>query len=75
MWIFGSDTDFGMQNIYDQVATDAVDQYNIAKRQGDEIQICVQASLVSAAYLQAEDEPNYRRWKAVEDVDCAAAGL
>ena len=61
--------------IENKVADDAVDQYNIAKRQGDKIQVCVQAGLVSAAYLQAKDEPNYKKWKAIEKQDCKVAGM
>ncbi len=64
-----------MASIYDQVATDAVAQYGIAKRQGDTMQICSQAGMVSAAYLQAKNETKYREWKAIEKGDCAAAGL
>lgn len=64
-----------MSEIHDQVSEDAVAQYEIAKRQGDPIQICVQAGLVSAAYLQAQDEANYNRWKSIEDSDCARAGM
>jgi hypothetical protein len=64
-----------LQRIEDQVAVDSVNQYNIAKRQGDPIQICVQAGMAAAAYLQAKDEANYRRWKAIEKADCEAAGL
>ena len=37
-----------------QVATDAVEQYGIAKREGDKMQTCVQAMSVSAAFLQAK---------------------
>lgn len=47
-----------MQDIENKVASDAVEQYRIAERQGDKMQICVQAGLVSAAYLQAKDEVN-----------------
>lgn len=64
-----------MQKIENQVATDAVTQYQIAKRQGNPIQVCVQAGLVSAAYLQAKDEPNYQQWKKTESEDCRRAGL
>lgn len=64
-----------MSKIEDQVAADSVNQYNIAKRQGDTMQICVQAGLVSAAYLQAKDEANYQHWKKIEDSDCRAAGV
>jgi len=64
-----------MNNIYNTVAQDAVAQYNIAKNQGDPIQICVQAGMVSAAYLQAKDQSNYQRWKATEAADCKRAGV
>ncbi len=53
--------------IENQVAEDAVKQYNIAKRQGDKMQTYVQCSLVATAYLQAKDETNYNIWKNRED--------
>ena len=58
-----------------KVANDAVDQYNIARRQGDRMQTCVAAGLVSAAYLQAKDDANYNIWKSTEKSDCIAAGI
>jgi hypothetical protein len=64
-----------MQAIENKVAEDAVKQYEIAKREGDKMQIYIQASLVAAAYLQANDEPNYRKWKAIERKAGNAAGL
>jgi hypothetical protein len=64
-----------MQGIENQVAADAVEEYRIAERQGDRMQICVQAGLVSAAFLQAKDESNYRNWKGTEKQRCTAAGF
>jgi len=64
-----------LQNIQNKVASDSVSQYNMAKRQGNKIQICVQAGMVSAAYLQANDDYNYNKWKAIEESDCSSAGL
>jgi hypothetical protein len=64
-----------MHGIQDQVASDAVKQYNIAANQGDKTQKCVQAGIVSAAYLQAQDSENYNTWKAIEQADCTVAGL
>ncbi|MCB9978566.1 MAG: hypothetical protein H6862_03030 [Rhodospirillales bacterium] len=64
-----------LQGIKNQVAADAVAQYEIARRHGSAVDRCVQAGLVSAALLQAHDEANYRRWKAVEESDCASAGV
>lgn len=64
-----------LNSIEDQVAADAVNQYEIAARQGDAMQTCVQAGMVSAAFLQAEDETNYQKWKSQEAVDCARAGV
>lgn len=65
----------GMQYIYDQVISDALKQYDIVKRNGGPIDICVHAGLVSAAYIQAQQESKYREWKTIEDSDCKAAGL
>jgi hypothetical protein len=72
---FDSQVASDMSKIEDQVATDAVSQYNIAKRQGDPMQVCVQAGTVSAAYLQAKDEANYQTWKRTEAQDCKRAGV
>lgn len=35
----------------------------------------VKAGFVSAAYLQAQDEPNYQNWKNIEKADCEKAGI
>ena len=64
-----------LQGIHDQVAGDAVKQYEMARRSGTAIDICVQAGLVGASYLQAKDESNYQRWKQTESSDCASAGV
>lgn len=73
--LYLSACDMGMQGIKDQVAQDAVDQYRIAAQQGDKMQKCVQAGMVAAAYLQAENQQQYNLWKATEAADCAAAGV
>lgn len=64
-----------MGRIEQQVAGDQVQQYGIAKRGGSSMEACVHAGMVAAAYIQAKDEGNYRRWKEIERGDCAAAGL
>lgn len=58
-----------------KVADDAVKEYKMVKRNGTRMDICVHAGLVAAAYLQAKNEDEYRRWKATEKSDCAVAGL
>lgn len=64
-----------MKRIEKAVADDQVKQYDIAKRNGDKMQACVQAGFVKAAFLQAKDEGNYKKWMATEKTDCAAAGM
>lgn len=64
-----------MQQIENQVALDAEEQYDIAKRGGDKIQTYVQAGLVAAAYLQAKDETNYNKWKEIEKEEAKNAGM
>ncbi len=59
-----------MNHLHNQVANDMIEQYEIAKRQGDHTQICVQAGLVTAAYLQAKNEQKFRAWKRIEKAEC-----
>jgi NADH:ubiquinone oxidoreductase subunit 5 (subunit L)/multisubunit Na+/H+ antiporter MnhA subunit len=64
-----------LQTIKNQVADDAVAQYGIAQRNGTAVDRCVQASFVLAAYLQAQDESNYKQWQAIEKNECQNAGV
>jgi hypothetical protein len=65
-----------LRGIYAKVATDAVEQYEMVQRnKGSAMDLCAQAGLVSAAYLQAKDEEHYRTWKATEKKHCASAGV
>lgn len=63
------------QQIFTKVSNDAVRQYEMVKRQGDPIQICVHAQQVAAAYLQAQDEVGYSQWSATAKSDCKRAGV
>ncbi len=67
--------EYGIQNIEDNVATNAKQQYYIAAREGDLMQTYTQASLVAAAYLQATNEGEYRHWKHIEDSLAIRIGL
>lgn len=58
-----------------QVADDMVKQYEIAKKNGDRMTMCVQAGAVAAAFMQAKDQTGFDRWKATEKADCRAAGM
>jgi hypothetical protein len=64
-----------IRRIEKDVAEDAVKQYEIAKRNGDAIAAYSAASYVCAAYLQANDEANYARWKKIEEEEGRRAGL
>ena len=65
----------GIDEIHKKVANDAVSQYNLSVRGGDQIEICVHAGLVVAAYSHALDEMNYLKWKEIQKVDCRKAGM
>ncbi|WP_167759699.1 hypothetical protein [Massilia horti] len=64
-----------MRKIENQVADDSVKQYRIAKESGTMMDRCVHAGMVSAAFIQAQDQGNYAKWKQIESEDCKAAGL
>ena len=50
-----------------EVASDEIEQYEMCLRNNDLIGASAHAGVVSAAYLQAGDEENYRKWKNLED--------
>ena len=58
-----------------QVVNDQIEQLKIAVKHGSPADICVQAGIVTAALLQANDEAGYAEWKKVERKACKAAGL
>jgi hypothetical protein len=69
------EADKTMDDIHHQVVADSLAQYKITKQSGAPIDSCVQAGLVAASYLQAQDQANYAKWKRVEGRDCEAAGI
>ncbi len=64
-----------MNRIEQQVAAEQVKQYEIAKRSGSAMDAYVNALLVAEAYLQAEDEVNYQKWKKIEAEEARRAGM
>lgn len=78
-WFWGGGwertADSGMKKIEQKVAADAVEQYRMTQRSGSAMDVCVQAGMVSAAYLQAKDQASYDQWKKTEAADCKRAGL
>jgi hypothetical protein len=78
-WWFGGGLDKqahkDLQKIQSDVAESFKQQYFIAERNGSKTDMCVQAGIVVAAYLQAKDETNYAHWKKTQTDDCRRAGL
>jgi DNA-directed RNA polymerase subunit RPC12/RpoP len=64
-----------MQHIENQVAVDAAQQYVIAKKGGNAMDAYIQAGVTAAAYLQAKDEVNYKKWKDIEKKEAVNAGV
>ena len=59
-----------LDDVYQQVVNDSIREYQIAKKHGDLVDICVQAGMVAAAQLQAQNEQGYKQWKEIETIDC-----
>jgi len=68
-------TNMELSDVNAKVVSDAMDQYRIAQKSGTPMDVCVQAEMVSAAFLQAKDEPGYALAKAREKADCEKAGV
>lgn len=64
-----------MAKIEQQVAADAIQQYQISKRNGNLIETCVHAGMVVAAFIQAKDEANHKTWLQTQAMDCKKAGM
>jgi hypothetical protein len=66
-----------VQERYGSAAENAVRQYQkvLQDKHSTKVDVCVQAGLVSSAYLQSQDEMNYKKWKAIQKSDCARAGV
>ena len=64
-----------LRRIERDVAADSVKEYEIAKRSGSAMDAYVHAGMVCAAYLQANDETNYRKWKKIEREEGIRAGM
>ena len=73
--VLDAETNRQMAKLHNQVADDQVAQYEMIKKSGDKMQICVHAGLVEASYVQAKDEPNFQKWNAIKKKDCADAGM
>jgi hypothetical protein len=59
-----------ISKIHNQVAEDAVKQFELSMKGKNLAEICVHAGIVVAAYLQAKDEKNYLEWKKIEKKAC-----
>jgi hypothetical protein len=70
-----SDPEVALQGIQNDVAIDFEEQYQMARRSGSEIDICMRAGLVAEGYLQARNEEKYNQWRNVQRRDCQAAGI
>ncbi len=59
-----------MEAINNKIISDSIEQYNIAKNEGDSVQICVRAMAVSAAYMQVKNSQKYEQWQAIVSNYC-----
>jgi hypothetical protein len=62
-------------NMMGSLVEDQIEVYEIAKKNGDKMQTCVQAMGIAQGFLQAKDEESWKAWKVKEKEDCAAAGM
>jgi hypothetical protein len=63
------------ENLHQGVANDLEQRYEMAVRHGSRMDEYVAASLVTEAYLQAKDEDNYRKWRAIQRRAARRAGV
>lgn len=59
-----------LNQINQKVALDAAQQFNIAQKTASSPELCAQAGLVEAAFLQAKDAANYQKWQSIKKQHC-----
>ena len=59
-----------LNQINQKVALDAVQQFDIAQKTASNPELCAQAGLVEAAFLQAKDAANYQKWQSIKKQHC-----
>lgn len=64
-----------VNDLYSDTATDFIEQYEITKMHGTDVDSCLAAQQVASAYLHANSTEQYGQWKEVALVECQAAGL
>lgn len=69
------EVDQAVNETYQDVATDFIQQYELTKQHGTDIDQCLAAQQVAAAYLHSGSTAQYAEWKTIEGKECAAAGL
>lgn len=74
-WPSGEEVQSSVDDLYTQQAVDYEEQYQMLQKEGDPVELCVRAGFVAEAYLQARDNDNFGKWHAIEEADCAAAGI
>jgi hypothetical protein len=57
----------GKKDFATSVANDLMDQYEIVRGGNDEMAKSMRAGAVAEMYLQAKDQANYQKWKAIAD--------
>ena len=70
-----ADPQEALNDVFEQVAQDEIHQYEIAKKHGSQIDVCLRAQLVAESYLQANNEIYYSKWRSIQKAECSKAGL
>lgn len=64
-----------VKNAHKVMIDSSLRQYEIVKRQGSATDVCIHANAIQGAYLGAEDEANYAKWRVIAQNDCKVAGV
>ena len=62
-------------DLQNRAAVQAVQEYEIVRRNGTAADACLRAGNAAEAFLQLRDETRYRTWKRVEQAECSRAGV
>jgi hypothetical protein len=63
------------KHVTSDMVSESIKSYNLVKGTNNRADTCAYASIVATSMVQAEDVEGYKKWKAIQAVDCEIAGI
>lgn len=59
-----------LNKYYSDLVQNEIKKYNMAKQQGDTVNMCVSAGIIAQGYYELKENANYNKWNSIEKQTC-----